>query len=100
LRDITVVVDQTEQEDREDAAEATKHKVEPAVPVELLGQAYDETRDNRSTDQIADQEDLEDVWAAQRDHDNREDEQYNASSNDPDVELVAEEIVAAGADHG
>lgn len=100
LLGVAVVVDQAEQEDGEQAAEAAHDDLEPAPGVGALAQADDQHGDAAGADEVADQVDLQDAGALEGHDDDGEDEQHDGEPDVPKVQPVAEDVVGARAHHG
>ena len=60
----------------------------------------DKDWNNRRTNEVADKEDLQNIRALQGDNNNWNDDDHDEDTDNPEIEFVAEEIIASGADHG
>lgn len=93
-------VDASKDEDGEQTAQAADHDLEATPPVELLGEAETENGNDGGGDEIADEVDLQDGRGLEgEDHDGDGDEE-DEETDDPNVQLVAEQVVGGGGDHG
>lgn len=88
------------EEDAQDAAQAADDDLEAAPPVELVAEAEAQDGDGRGGQEVGDEVDLQDGGGLEGDDDGGDDEEDDAEADQPDVELVAEEVVCGRGDHG
>lgn len=84
---------------KEDAL-AGQNRLVTQHEIAAITQADDEHGDRTGTDQVGDDVDLQHARTLQRDDDDREDDQHDRGPDPPEAKLVAEQVVAAGRDHG
>lgn len=87
------VVDRSEEEDGEDSTQTTHNNLEAAPEVELVVETNAKNWNHSGGDKIGDEVYLKDGQRSLRDDDNRKDEENHTTTDEPDVESVAEEIV-------
>ena len=93
-------IDSPEDEDGQEAAQPAHDDLESPPVVEAIAQPDHEHRDRARADQIRDQVDLQDIRTLQGDDDDGENDEHDRQADPPEIQRVAEEVVAAGGDHG
>jgi len=96
---VTLVKDKAEEKDSEYPAETSNHNLKTSPPVEPVREPQNEYRYQGRTNQITNKIDLQDIGTLQRYNNDRKDDDNNTTPNKPKIKPIAEDVVAARADH-